>query len=63
MRSPGWAPSTTANRLTADGLSPTEAALRTWTGQRAVEAGYGEVVVRVLEGEAGAYDEVLFTRT
>ena len=52
------------NRLTGEGLSPQEAALRTWTGQRATEAGYGEVVVRVLEGEAGAYDDVqvLFTR-
>lgn len=31
------------NRLTGAGLSPEEAALKTWTGQRAVEAGFTKV--------------------
>ena len=52
------------NRLTADGLSIEEAARRSWTGQRAADAGYTRVVVRELEGGPGAYSEiqVFFTR-
>jgi hypothetical protein len=46
------------NELTAAGKSMEEAALATWTGQRAVEAGFRKVTVRRVEGAAGAHTKV-----
>lgn len=51
------------NELTARGVSPEAAALRTWSGQQASSLGFGRVSVTSLEGTAGNYTkvEVLFT--
>ncbi len=46
------------NRLTAQGMKPEEAAINTWSGQRAKEAGYDAVSFKTLEGTPGAYTQV-----
>ena len=46
------------NKAITAGMSPVEAALKTWTGQQAKDAGYSRVVIRSLEGPAGHYSKV-----
>lgn len=46
------------NRLTGEGMSPEEAAIKTWAGERAKEAGYDAVSFHTLEGTPGAYTKV-----
>ena len=46
------------NKAITTGMSPVEAALKTWTGQQAKDAGYSRVVIRSLEGPAGHYSKV-----
>jgi hypothetical protein len=53
----------TFNRLIRKGLSPEEAALKTWTGQQASGAGYTKVIVRSLEGTPGNFKKVVVTFT
>lgn len=52
------------NELTAGGMSPTEAAKLTFTGKRAAERGFTNVIVNILEGKPGQYSrvEVIFGR-
>jgi RHS repeat-associated protein len=51
------------NELTGRGLSAEAAAAKTWTGERAVEAGFKTIKVQILEGTSGNYKsvQVLFT--
>jgi hypothetical protein len=46
------------NSATAGGLSAEDAALRTFSGTQATQAGFGRVTVRNLEGASGAYTKV-----
>ena len=52
------------NAATAKGSSAEEAAAKTWTGQRALEAGYPKTKILEARGKKGHFTEVrvLFSR-